>query len=158
MITPEATNYSERKEQIFLEMDKFVQEHPGASPLSYLQNFRLVIPDETFPEGFGGGKRYYTELLNHWDVTLKSQLKESGRPKYSEKRLNQTDRKFFQTIDEVIKESGIDRDKIKQLQKKIRTEGDTERQNEFIMQLYGLTLPVYIQLRALGYQHYDLTS
>lgn len=162
MTTPEKTNDNAIEEQVFLEMDKFVQEHPGVNPLAYLQNFRLILPDPTFEGGLGGGKRYTSQQAGVWDKKPAEWVSKGEQCKYSQKRLAQADSDFFTQVDQAIKElreSGkltvTDRE-ISRLQANIRMCLNDE--NRYIYELYIKTLPVYIQLRSLGYNHYDLTS
>lgn len=67
---------------------------------------------------------------------------------HSEAYLVQTPREFFGIIDEIVRLKRISKRRILEL----------ERVFVGWRELHNLVLPVYIYLRALGYNHLDLTS
>ncbi len=68
-------------------------------------------------------------------------------PGKTEKRLSQTHREFYKTIDDALERRAISFDWVRSLQGT-----DADKRNE----LYAITLPAYRDLRAQGYSWQDL--
>lgn len=147
---------------------------------SELNNFSTNLPSDDYDNQ--GGRYSASMAINAgiYDVVNEiTSLKYGPLCGYnSQLYLSQTPRQFYTTIDEVIdKLPEISLKNIKKLQhehfevaKTIRfsqnmTSEEEERENKkvdlsmkYLKELYEYTLPVYVELRVMGYSQYDLTG
>lgn len=131
---------------------------------------------------FGSGyfNNWYTNLPGNWhqqwaesnEETLNRKLLGEEKEWYeggihnSDLAKSQTSREFYAAINQAIKDSGTDFDRIKELSEKMVEQDKIQfprRDPEFsnsasIRELERLALPAYIRLIAMGYKPYDLTA
>lgn len=154
--------------QVSAEMDNYVtansamltqiyQEVPGAfnfslqdylkeSRWAYLNNFHFNLPGGYTRLTIG---RLGIEEINHRKYLLgfnKQSPNTVDLSQFSELFLSQTPVDFFGVIDDVIKMKKISSKKILALSNRTA-----------IKELHKLTLPVFVHLRALGYNRHELT-
>ena len=70
---------------------------------------------------------------------------------YSDLYLSKTWRKFFEDIDRAAEAEGFMGEKRRELENQIKQRGTMTQVNETI-------LPIYIRLRAMGYNHQELIA
>lgn len=126
-------------------------------------NFHANLP--------GGGWRRKCEIMGQIDIVNRDVGKNSKSviqktDNMSDTWWNQTSRQFFQEIDTTIIDLGISIDRIQDLQRAhdeiimqdpMLTDKQIRKKAVAILnQIYELTEPVFIELRAKGYSHQDL--
>ena len=76
---------------------------------------------------------------------------------YSDKRLDQTIIKFYNSIDAALKETGIDSKQVARINRKARNI-DMRCRMRVSRALTRICLPAYKLLRQQGYRHYELVK
>lgn len=119
--------------------------------LSYFNNFSLRLPSNH--ERIGDSRRILD--TKDADVPYRSGMSKDSQDGIwhpSTKKLDQTPRQFFATIDQAIEKEGINMDELARL----NSESDHGVIHPY--DFYKFTLPVYVRLVALGYNAFDLTA
>ncbi len=123
--------------------------------VSQFNNFAFRLPNDENE----GAYREVIKQQGNLDKTYKETFPFNvfGEPDdfkgYSQLYINQTRREFFDTIDRVIKETGISVSRIKKLQG-LRNKPGIKKDSWQV--LYKLVFPVYKKLREMGYTNADL--
>jgi hypothetical protein len=119
----------------------------------YLGNFMFHLPNFQHPEN--GVQRQKAKTSGYWDKTYEEFLAQGASRQYAKDddppstlRLKQTGQQFYQTIDEAIEKEGISLNEINELQQKRGIMGSNPELNQ-------RTLPVFVRLRAIGYNNSD---
>lgn len=76
---------------------------------------------------------------------------------YSELKLNQTPREFFEIVDQAIVDSGLSLAEIASKTEKAQRDAMPARRQS-LLELRELVLPVYMKLIEQGYSHQDITG
>ena len=124
-----------------------------SSKSAYLNNFYMVLPDDTYEHG-----SYYGNLFVRIKRMDLSPIEHGAEPEHEKQRgatdlaLNQKGRNFLETIERALIEEGISIDEVKRLQK--LGIGDFNK----IKELHELVFPAYVRLRRVGYSHFDLAG
>ncbi|MEK7644336.1 MAG: hypothetical protein AAB390_03485 [Patescibacteria group bacterium] len=134
MIAEERQNTKEMRARIEMEIQQSLKNYPERGLANFFNNFYLILPI--------GRRKFSDEIM---DQILASEL-------CSEKRKGQTLREFFAVVDKVAAELGIDADAIR-IQQGILA-GANPQESKF----FELLRPIYVRLREVGYNHFDLTG
>jgi hypothetical protein len=124
----------------------------------YMNNFQTLFPNPKFAEG--SYQKFIFTQLGIMDITFREYAEKSiasgmhpqAKPEdwNSSLALNQTPREFFQTVDDVI-----DYYKIPTVEVRALFEQNWGRTRQ-INQAHRAIFPVYVHLRALGYNRKEL--
>jgi hypothetical protein len=146
----------EMRKQAALDEIKEAKEKKGKDWTWLLNNFHLYLPNEK------SGKGYYEQSSADLDWLDKkpSEYDAEAQDDYSAIRYDQTDRDFFKTIDEVIDRLQIDRRKLQSLMDLLSEpyNDNPDRWGQAFDELIELYIPVYAELRSMGYDNRDLTK
>src|SRR5438132_625201 len=93
----------------------------------------------------GHGTRGFIEGLEGMDTPFRESLGDEGAVIMSELKRNQTPREYYDAVEKAIATGKIDRQKL--------NEAREDNSNE---EFARLILPIYIELRAQGYNNADL--
>jgi|SRR3989338_7225990 len=124
-----------------------------SSKSAYLNNFYMVLPDDTYEHG-----SYYGDLFVRIKRMDLSPIEHGAEPEHEKMKgatvlaLNQKGRDFLETIERSLTEEGIPIDEVKRLQKLGRDDFNK------IKELHELVFPAYVRLRRMGYSHFDLAA
>lgn len=119
----------------------------------FFNNFSLWFP--ALNEGSVADQRGLLEKSGR-DL-LFSSFAASNAEFFSEMFLEQTPRKFFQTIDGIAKELNITPEQIRNLKELQANSGSLDLQLQYFDKLQELIAPIYFRLRGMGYGHWELT-
>lgn len=144
--------------------DRYFQEHPEAVTSKQLNNFLFNLSG-----GFYRDANEPNMDKTHKEKTIDSLKKEGRTDKqiagilqtdFSEKRLNQTPREFFKTVDEATGECASNLlEKIDRLNKErdaLLSRNKREQAMKLHEEIDTLALSVYKKLRGWGYDHEEL--
>ena len=107
----------------------------------YLHNFLNYFPGNAYQKTFE-------------QMGLTEQKPDSDEKMHSEKRKNQTLCEFYDTVIKTIKTCSLDIQEIESENQKTTNFKDQNKRMELIKKL----IPVYLKLREIGYNHYDLVK
>jgi len=167
------------REEILSEIEGWKSNPPeGLSWHSKLNNFHYYLPSNDYANE--GGKLYGQSLKINGLLNIKNNEIENDYSKsfHSKLFLSQSFKEIFEEIDKTINSiPNISLKRIKSLQHKYREiaknirfcqdmppkEEKRQRKNvdksmKILKTLYEYTLPVYVELRIKGYNHYDITG
>lgn len=122
-----------------------------AGYLNNIVNVMPVLPGHEKVDRMGMNKRLAFEQMGLSDTKC-NDIKYFQKGKNSDLLLSQTPKEFFETIDGVLVELGIDINQIGQYQHDM-IEGDHDAQ----LKILDLVEPAYVKLREMGYNRVDLT-
>lgn len=119
----------------------------------YLNNWRCNLA--------GGFYRVLAERGNRLDVLgrdffsrAKATTVESNIDAPSSRRLEETNREFWRIVDGAFEAEGLSLEEVRRVNEYLEGKFDPIAQQEF----YRKTFPVYVRLKAMGYNWYDLSS
>lgn len=172
---------AERKRKIDSQRQAILDEVEGWKTKHYedltwhveLNNFGAILPSADAQ----GGRLYarFVEAFKGMDTPFREIEGESGYAHlHSELFFGQTPREFYATVDKAINSSGVSRQEIDKLQHEYyqimqiynhqaanrgkESDAALNKGIELQQALYELALPVYVELRVMGYTQYDLTG
>lgn len=145
-----------------IEHSAFFDPNPREIEPGYLNNFYTKLP--------GGYRR--DMIWKGTKTPLRDFLENSQNlPLYTAKRLVQSEEQFFSEIDSAVIASGLSLEEITEANIEILRAMDIARGLPFIERVKGLreifelilglearVIPVYLELRGRGYNHYDLVG
>lgn len=107
---------------------------------------------DKLPESNGEG---LVQEAGLWDVVLGDITDDALRELHSVRYLQATHRDFFDDIYDAVNQAGIDWAELARLQREYHQAPETELTSSQEA-LCDFILPVYRELRMMGYSHYDL--
>lgn len=136
-------------EEVDLEIAEGIKSERGNFGL--LNNFALRLPGGAYRVNFTKA-----DMLNDTYAPTPEEYEESRKSGVSEKRMKQTHSSFFAEIDKAIQDSGVDPNHLEELRQVYLSKTGQEAwlaKEEYL----HYSIPVYRQLRLMGYTHADLT-
>lgn len=150
-----------RRRQVKREIADWQANPPkGSTWHQRLNNFHCYFPCERFKEG--SYHAWLVSLSDALDVQNGEFFRQESKNKNSLNSslyMSQTPREFLNSINTAIsKNPNIDITNINRLIMLYYQTNDIQESMRYLRELYDYLLPVYIELRAMGYSHYDLTG
>lgn len=153
------------RQSIMAEIQSWKDSGQAAGWHSKLNNFILILPTLDFPDG-----NFHFCANEDLDTPYCELVSKENSPIHSQLFMVRTPRQLLEAVDTAIAISGVSREKILDLRHKKfengqeeRTTKDIDRRNilreesiKLYNELYELALPVYLELRLMGYNHLDL--
>jgi hypothetical protein len=160
----------QRREEVLAEIETWKKEAPeGSHWIEKLSNFIHNLPNSGTKTG-----SMKTDFLSSWGKSLDVPYSEFNKNKddqeaHSDLFLKQTPREFLASFHEALKNipqmstSEIDRlieirQKSLTSPQKVPSEKVSQKSRHALKYLYEYTLPLYVELRVMGYSHDDLTA
>ncbi len=123
---------------------------------TFFNNFELLFP---LSEKVGGELLDYRRAIKtgHKEEQKIAQDMSSGeRNKHNSKFLYRTWKDFFVDVDKAVEESGLSLEEIQKMRDAKWSEKDSKKREDLNYRLAVELIPVYVRLREMGYERYDL--
>ncbi|OGE19091.1 hypothetical protein A3A14_01185 [Candidatus Daviesbacteria bacterium RIFCSPLOWO2_01_FULL_43_38] len=161
-IKVEQSTLDETKQIVEQEIAEYLKKHPGYGKYGYLNNFDAYLQNRP-----GTAIDYRGHMLcdeykgkTHRQLLLAEQgISDPEKIGFSKRYLGITGEDFVADIDKAMNVCGITLDQVMKLHDELVKLAGTEAYGKATEDLSNAVLPVYVYMRALGYNKYpELTS
>ncbi|MFA5020156.1 MAG: hypothetical protein WC533_03590 [Candidatus Pacearchaeota archaeon] len=137
------------EEKVQAEIDRLEDEYPGEGRVRYMNNFPMVLP---------GGRLRKQKRVSE-EIIYRVRAPSGPESLISNLMIGKTWREYFDAIDEVILELGVDSQQIISVveeRKGALKSGDMPLARDIVEELFDLVQPIFVKLMERGYNRYDL--